>query len=112
MSSKKVIKLPEDFDVRKIIGIYYGYPQCCIDSFFDPFVPAFMRDPIQREVAAGTGFFPCVKHANEVAEGKIKLEDLITDRSCDLLFPEQDDEDMTHTDKFVERYVVEHYGSK
>lgn len=57
-------------------GNYYGYPPCCIESFVQNFLQHCQTD---KQVKAGkyTGFIPCVKHAEEILEGKIKLEDLI-----------------------------------
>jgi hypothetical protein len=56
-------------------GDYYGYPRCCTKEFMETF---YKQKTIEQQKAGnGTGFLPCVKHAEEILAGKIKLTDLI-----------------------------------
>jgi hypothetical protein len=58
-------------------GDYYGYPRCCIKEFMETFYTFGKRTDKQKKASNGLGFIPCVKHAEEILEGKIKVEDLI-----------------------------------
>jgi hypothetical protein len=57
-------------------GNYYGYPQCCIDSFTNLFDPK-TRSEEQEKVHWDSGFIPCREHALEILAGKTTLEALI-----------------------------------
>lgn len=74
----------------QMMGKYFGYPQCCIDEF----CTSTAWDDNQLKVSYGTGFKPCRAHAKQIAEGELKLNDLIKDRYCSLPFPIQWDEFM------------------
>lgn len=76
------------------VGKALGYPQCCIDEFCQ-LTPAMMRtqsptekDQIRMEASHVngfyTGFIPCYEHARQIMYGKIKLEELIDNRSLSL----------------------------
>ncbi len=58
-------------------GDYYGYPRCCQKEFYETFYNLGKRTEDQRKAGNGSGFVPCVKHAEEILTGKIKLEDVI-----------------------------------
>lgn len=107
------------------IGQYYGYPQCCIDDFFETadvdIVTGCMRaDYLQRRkdhnmrqeqlAQAGvnpkhlcdrSGFIPCRNHCQMVIDDKIQIKDIIVNRVCRTAFPnsEQDDKRL---DKFMD----------
>jgi hypothetical protein len=57
-------------------GTYYGYPMCCIQSFIKTYPTNSVTD-LQITVSEYSGFLPCVKHAEEILAGKMKLTDLI-----------------------------------
>lgn len=70
-------------------GKYFGYPKCCIKEFC-------LLDPINRtehqkdrNIHKSYGFIPCAKHAKQIADGKITLEDLIQNRKCKTAYPDQ-----------------------
>lgn len=76
------------------LGKELGYPDCCIKEFCNQ-PPVLLRNSKptkddQRRYKAGcingvfTGFIPCKMHAREIVMGKIKLENLINNRSNDF----------------------------
>ena len=67
-------------------GKYYGYPECCIKAF-----GRFIRPhPLQLEVTNHGGFVPCLRCSKLIIDGKIKIEDLIQNRECELPYPNGD----------------------
>jgi len=76
------------------VGIYLGYPECCIEEFClqspeDMKNAAPTKDDQRRFEAAQlngefTGFIPCLNHANKILQGEIKLIDLIGERDTKL----------------------------
>jgi hypothetical protein len=70
-----------------VIGIYYGYPTCCILSFITekPRGPRISRNQIK--VSQRTGFIPCSYCTWKIMSKQCKLEDLITNRVCETPFP-------------------------
>ena len=63
-------------------GVYYGYPQCCIDEFIRPVketgkMASWKTRPKIQQDAAEHGFIPCQKHASRILSGKIKIHDII-----------------------------------
>lgn len=82
------------FEQNFQIGELMGYPNCCIKEFCDQ-PPSLMKNklPTQNDKkrfkaahinGVWSGFIPCVKHANLILSKKIKLSDLIKNRSKDL----------------------------
>ncbi len=78
------------------LGKELGYPDCCIKEFCDQ-PPALLKKNLgkatkddKRRYKAGcidgvfTGFIPCKVHARDIVMGKIKLENLINNRSNDF----------------------------
>jgi hypothetical protein len=61
----------------KIVGKYFGYPQCCVDYFLSG----------QRDTCGIHGFIPCEHHFKLIRDKKLKLSDLMKDRICILPFP-------------------------
>ena len=45
---------------------------------------------ITSSVSCNKGFIPCINCATQIVDGKIKLEDLITNRECETAFPNDD----------------------
>jgi len=68
-------------------GIYFGYPQCCIDQFITNFEKRVRVGKANKKAANGHGFIPCDAHALQIINKQIKLEDLIHDRVCEMVFP-------------------------
>jgi hypothetical protein len=58
-------------------GLYYGYPQCCIDNFIETYKKIQKRTDEQERAHMSTGFIPCHKHALEIIAGQRTLESLI-----------------------------------
>lgn len=70
-----------------MLGEYFGYPECCIKSFYDT---PFEEYELRTQCSEGTGFIPCAACARKIAEGEIELADLIQNRICPTPFPEND----------------------
>jgi len=67
------------------VGKFYGYPDCCINSFCErKFIGDISEE--QRMVHNGSGFIPCKNHSMEIIAGKIKIESLIQNRECQFPF--------------------------
>lgn len=66
-------------------GKYYGYPQCCIDSFSK--TAGAFGNPKGGEAGNFTGFIPCPPCADKVLTGQKELNELITNRKCEEPFP-------------------------
>ena len=102
MSLLKLIKLGFKYakhikawkKINEPYGIELGYPKCCIKEFCD-YPPVWIRFLRMKNIPipngrlkydAGcidgkyTGFIPCKKHAEQIINGNIKLEDLIKNR--------------------------------
>jgi len=74
------------------IGLYYGYPKCCIEAFSN-FMDFDQRsETVQKanQTVIGCGFVPCETCAKKVLAGEIQLKDLIKDRKCKSEFPIDD----------------------
>lgn len=69
-------------DLFKHYGDYFGYPLCCVEEFIrfqkNGVILSWKLRPIEQQETARNGFIPCVKHAKEILEGKIRIEDLIS----------------------------------
>src|SRR5688572_12216263 len=92
---------PERQNWWRVSGIYYGYPQCCVDAFcrLDHHKDKY-KDPktgrlrgYQIDVSKNTGFVPCRKCAERIHKGEVKLQDLIVGRSAKRQFPRQSSQD-------------------
>lgn len=62
-------------------GNYFGYPDCCIDSFLNK-----KANPNQMILNMNTGFTPCIECSKKVVR-PMDLEKLISNRQCDFEFP-------------------------
>lgn len=72
------------------MGEYFGYPECCIDNFIKVNDGRFSNKnlhPMAAEISSKTGFIPCDKHADQLLNDEIKLEDLFDNRIHSLPFP-------------------------
>jgi len=67
----------------KLLGKYYGYPECCINSFIDD----TKRTRTQRYVHKGLGFIPCNNCATKIMNGENTIEQLIKNRIFSKAFP-------------------------
>lgn len=76
----------EDVDYWRENGKYFGYPQCCIDSFCNQY--ALTSE--QEDAIDNHGFIPCHKHAIMILENKTTLKELIKDRQCKHDYPKDD----------------------
>lgn len=81
----------------KISGIFYGYPQCCIEAFcrLDHVVEESLTgNRLAADMGNGTGFVPCRQCAEKIQKGNLKLKDLISGRKSLLPFPRANNNDM------------------
>jgi hypothetical protein len=100
-------------NIKKSLGIYYGYPECCIREFHavmfetDPAKKAEMkkRRKLNHAVSNGTGFIPCDHHTALVHSGAIVLSELIQNRICERPFT--DCVDLKTTKDAAEKYIRE-----
>lgn len=67
----------------ELLGKYYGYPKCCIDSF----IADTKRTRSQRYTHKGSGFIPCNNCATKIINGESTLEQLIKNRIYSEEFP-------------------------
>jgi len=70
-------------DRYELLGKYYGYPKCCIDSF----IVDTKRTQTQRYVNKGLGFIPCNNCATKIMNGENTIEELIKNRIFSKAFP-------------------------
>jgi len=66
-----------------LLGEFYGYPKCCIDSFIDD----TKRTRTQRYLHKGLGFIPCNNCASKIMNGENTIEQLIKNRIFSKAFP-------------------------
>jgi hypothetical protein len=70
-----------------VMGVYYGYPVCCIENFY---YKGGTLNKDQKKVHYNTGFIPCPECACKILKGGITLHELIKDRFCSIKFPNTD----------------------
>jgi hypothetical protein len=77
-------------------GEYFGYPVCCTKSFTRMRIMGHFPSQTQKVAGQQTGFIPCPQHAQEIVDGKITLQSLVSrGRECQKPFPQEcSDEDM------------------
>jgi len=68
-------------------GIYYGYPKCCINSYISHHYNEKSFTHLQMCVSAGTGFIPCLNHAQELCKRNNSIISIISKRECPFDFP-------------------------
>ena len=76
-----------EFKVSLGFGEYYGYPQCCIESFLGPNCALNHAKRFEDVPFGGTGFIPCQKCATERTEEEI-LSEIASRRKCPTPFPD------------------------
>lgn len=74
------------------LGTHFGYPQCCINSFWK--TRGALGNKKGAEAGNYTGFIPCPQCAERVLSGEVRLEELIVNREHPHPFPQQKREDM------------------
>lgn len=81
-----------DYNNKRKVGIYYGYPECCIEFFMKNMFDKEKRKNAQKnfKVSEGTGFIPCTNHTKQILKKKITLHDILHNRQCETLFPNGD----------------------
>ena len=84
----------EDYNSKRKLGEYFGYPKCCIDQFMKCYTNRMPPNKICTE-SAYEGFVPCIEHSKQIKAKKIKIGDLIQKRCCKKEFPYDDDEFIT-----------------
>jgi hypothetical protein len=86
----------EKFDIlfnEIIIGMFYGYPKCCIIYFIKYFIigkSTYIKRLDKCILAcSNTGFIPCYKHAIEISNNNINIANLIIkeERKVSTNFP-------------------------
>lgn len=72
-------------------GIYFGYPKCCINSYISHHYNEKSFTYIQVCVSSGTGFIPCLRHAEYLHNRNIDIDTIIGKRECPLSFPNHEE---------------------
>ena len=72
-------------------GTYFGYPHCCIQSFFECVNQGEKPSDYLKSAGQGTGFIPCERHAELILSKKINIEDCICNRQCETPFLKERD---------------------
>jgi hypothetical protein len=67
------------------LGIYFGYPECCIKAFCADTKNNNNKNLLKRSIS-DSGFIPCPKHYSEIKTGDIRLRDIIKNRVCSTEF--------------------------
>lgn len=69
----------EDKDYFVETGEYFGYPECCINSFVEMLdqEKSFCDLPEIQQKHNKDGFTPCVECSNKIEKGEIVIENLI-----------------------------------
>lgn len=73
------------------MGIYFGYPACCIFNFlkrYDAIHTGKDITTIEQSRVSGSGFVPCQEHAQQILKKQITIHELISqNRKCKKPFP-------------------------
>lgn len=77
----------------KILGTFFGYPECCSSWFEDRFEGKleFKLTADQLEMEEGAGFIPCPECATRIKSQGLTPADLIKDRIAQEPYPDWDD---------------------
>ena len=67
------------------VGLYFGYPKCCIEEFCNG-EPNFITTLEDMRLFCGTGFVPC-KKCNETKTEDQLLAEIAKNRKYDKPFP-------------------------
>ena len=85
----------KELPTRRDIGKYFGYPKCCIEEFEKN--RRKRPNKLQRETSKYQGFIPCISCCKLIMEDKIKIENLIKDRECELSYPNDEGKRIEYT---------------
>ncbi len=75
----------KNINLWRVNGKYFGYPKCCIDEFIEDKHQG--HPTCTEDLHKCYGFIPCEKHRQDILDGVIKLEELITNRVHKDKFP-------------------------
>lgn len=91
LRKERELVLKANADLSYSLGIYFGYPKCCINEFCHEIIND--KDPSERNID-GSGFIPCRTHFIQIQLGEIQLGDLIKNRICQepFLLPDKAEE--------------------
>ena len=76
-----------DYNDKRKLGVYFGYPECCIDFFMNKSTQLRKQETINGKASNGSGFIPCTKHAQQILNKEIRLVDILHNRECEAIFP-------------------------
>ena len=78
-----------DYANKRKVGTYFGYPECCIEYFMKKMCDRSLQKKAHKNIMAsdGTGFIPCTKHARKILNKEITLCDILCNRECETIFP-------------------------
>lgn len=94
----------------KIVGKYFGYHDCCVESFVEH-AKQYGGGDVNHltyhqekflDKTNGIAFMPCPKHAKQFNKNKIGLSDMVTNRICSSPFPDVDIDDERNRIEFKE----------
>lgn len=88
------------------VGKYFGYPECCINSFiFNMETSLLYRKPEQLE-AATHGYVPCPSCARKLIAGEVTVDELVKGRTCSTPFPA---EPCSEFDEFINSFKLQEH---
>ena len=85
----------KELPTRRDIGKYFGYPKCCIEEFEKN--RRKRPNKLQRETSKYQGFIPCISCCKLIMEDKIKIDNLIQNRECELPYPNENGKRIEYT---------------
>lgn len=77
---------------RVSIGVYFGYPQCCVDAFLTDECAIHAVARPEDLPFCGTGFIPC-RTCYETKTPEQLLQEIASARQCPVPFPNGDGEE-------------------
>jgi hypothetical protein len=93
-TDSKKIKLGLHENRITSIGLYFGYPECCITYFtnhiYNGRKPIICKKPISRiqsRVSKHKGFIPCPYCSWKIISKQTTIENLIKNRICNTNYP-------------------------
>lgn len=99
--------MPLDTTSIQLLGVFFGYPNCCIQATLVRYESGDYRiSADQEKVHNGHGFVPCPHCTRQILEGKTTLEGLIKNRVSSLPFPyDEQAKTQREVNKFVDRLM-------
>jgi len=77
-------------DNPKIVGKFFGYPECCINEFIEN-AKKYGRGDVEHltvyQLQFRSGFMPCSKCAENIIKNDIKPSKFFKDRICAQPYP-------------------------